>query len=64
MPNAQPPPDYVEAIPEPGALRDGIADAIRRADLLRSLLRVAIRKQAYDRRKPQATREEGEPCPG
>jgi hypothetical protein len=40
-------PDLLEQIPDPGTVRGWLADAIRRAELLRSLLRVSIRKAAY-----------------
>ena len=39
----------VEQIPDPGTVRSWLADSLRRSELLRSLLRVAIRKEAFDR---------------
>jgi hypothetical protein len=42
-------PDLIEQIPDPDTVRDWLAESIRRSDLLRSLLRVAIRKAAYPR---------------
>jgi hypothetical protein len=61
-PQADPRPDLLEQIPDPDTVRGWLADAVRRADLLRSLLRVAVRKAAY--RKPAAAREEVTPCRG
>ncbi len=40
-------PDLIEQIPDPDTVRGWLAASIRRCDLLRSLLRVAIRKAAY-----------------
>jgi hypothetical protein len=40
-------PDVIEQIPDPDSLRTWLAESIRRSDLLRSLLRVAIRKANY-----------------
>lgn len=40
-------PDPLETVPDPETVRLLLADAIRRRDLLRSLLRVAVRKAAY-----------------
>lgn len=40
-------PDLIEQIPDPDTVRGWLAESIRRCDLLRSLLRVAIRKAAY-----------------
>ena len=41
--------DPIESIPDPETLRRQLADSIRRADLLRGLIRVARRKAAYER---------------
>ena len=41
--------DPVDSIPPPEDVRRLLADALRRSDLLRSLLRVAHRKAAYIR---------------
>jgi hypothetical protein len=43
------PPDLIEQIPDPDIVRDWLAESIRRSELLRSLLRVAVRKAAYRR---------------
>ena len=40
-------PDLIDQIPDPDIVRSWLASSIRRCDLLRSLLRVAIRKAAY-----------------
>lgn len=48
-------PDLIETIPEPDILNQWLAEALRRVDLLRSLLRVARRKAAY--RRPSIERE-------
>ena len=40
-------PDLIEQIPDPDTVRGWLAEARRRSDLLRSLLRVAVRKAAY-----------------
>lgn len=40
--------DPVESIPSPEDVRRLLADAVRRSDLLRALLRLAHRKAAYD----------------
>ncbi len=40
-------PDPIETVPDPETVRLLLADAIRRRDLLRALLRVAIRKASY-----------------
>ncbi len=42
-------PDLIEQIPDPDTVRGWLAESIRRSDLLRSLLRVAIRKAAHCR---------------
>lgn len=39
--------DPLDAVPDPETVRVMLADAIRRRDLLRSLLRVAVRKSNY-----------------
>jgi hypothetical protein len=44
--------DPVEHIPDPETIRHLLAESVRRADLLRSLLRVALRKAAYYRASP------------
>lgn len=41
------PDDPLESVPDPETVRVLLADAIRRRDLLRSLLRVAVRKANY-----------------
>ena len=41
--------DPVEGIPPPEDVRRLLADALRRSDLLRALLRLAHRKSAYIR---------------
>ncbi len=41
--------DPLEQIPDPDTVRGLLADAVRRCDLLRSLLRVSVRKEAYRR---------------
>jgi hypothetical protein len=46
-PQTDPCPDLIEQIPDPDTVRGWLAASIRRCDLLRSLLRVAIRKAAY-----------------
>jgi hypothetical protein len=48
-------PDLLEQIPDPDTVRGWLSDAVRRADLLRSLLRVAQRKAAY--RRPAVRRK-------
>ena len=48
-PQTDPRPDPVEQIPDPDTVRGWLAESIRRSTLLRSLLRVAIRKSAYPR---------------
>jgi hypothetical protein len=42
-----PAPDLLELIPEPDIVRSWLAEAVRRSQLLRSLLRVAVRKAAF-----------------
>jgi hypothetical protein len=42
-------PDLLDQIPDPDTVRGWLAESIRRCGLLRSLLRVAIRKAAYPR---------------
>jgi hypothetical protein len=46
-PQTEPRPDLIEQIPDPDTVRGWLAESIRRCDLLRSLLRVAVRKAAY-----------------
>jgi hypothetical protein len=42
-------PDLLDQIPDPDTVRNWLAESIRRAHLLRSLLRLAIRKAALQR---------------
>jgi hypothetical protein len=49
--------DLIDQIPDPETVRRWLAESIRRCDLLRSLLRVAIRKAAY--RRPAAQERQG-----
>jgi hypothetical protein len=49
--------DLIEKIPDPDIVRSWLADSVRRCDLLRSLLRVAIRKASY---RHHASREKPE----
>jgi hypothetical protein len=49
-------PDLIDQIPDPDIVRGWLATSIKRCDLLRSLLRVAIRKAAY--RMPTAGKPE------
>jgi hypothetical protein len=49
-------PELIEQIPAPEIVNGWLADAIRRADLLRALLRVARRKAAY-RPRPVSAKE-------
>jgi hypothetical protein len=46
--------DPIDSIPEPDTVRAMIADAVRRLEILRSLLRVSQRKAAF---RPQQTAE-------
>lgn len=39
--------DFLQQIPDPDTIRLWLAQSIQRVDLLRSLLRVAIRKSKY-----------------
>jgi hypothetical protein len=39
--------DPTDGIPDPDVVRQHLADSVRRCDLLRGLLRVALRKAAY-----------------
>lgn len=41
------PADPLDAVPDPDTVRRMLADAVRRRDLLRSLLRVAVRRANY-----------------
>ena len=41
------PPDPVDAVPPPAVVRHMLADLTRRRELLKSLLRVSVRKAAY-----------------
>ncbi len=54
-PRAQP--DLLEQIPDPDTVRSWLADSIRRSELLRSLLRVAIRKAAFEPHIDQQERQ-------
>ena len=45
--NQQSNPDLIDQIPDPDTVRGWLAESIRRSELLRSLLRVAVRKAAY-----------------
>ena len=54
---ATPQPDLIEQIPDPDTVRSWLSDSIRRAELLRSLLRVAIRKAAFDRPAAEPEKE-------
>ena len=47
--------DVIEDIPDPETVDRLLADAIRRADLLRQLLKVSRRKAAYRNRPCPAT---------
>jgi hypothetical protein len=51
MADSQPSTDFdlLEQVPDPDTVRSWLADSIRRSDLLRSLLRLAKRKAAYER---------------
>lgn len=54
--------DPIEAIPDPADLRRLIADAIRRRELLRSLLRVAVRKANWTPKQCMAQSHEFAVC--
>jgi len=54
---SQPQPDLIEKIPDPDTVRCWLAESIRRSELLRSLLRVAIRKAAFERPATQQQQE-------
>jgi hypothetical protein len=56
-----PQPDLLDRIPDPDTVRDWLAESVRRSDLLRSLLRLAKRKAAYERASEHAP-EEDAPC--
>jgi hypothetical protein len=47
-------PDLIELIPNPDTVRQWLAESIRKSDLLRSLLRLARRKAAYQRNPAEA----------
>lgn len=49
--------DLIGQIPDPETVRDRLAESIRETDLLRSLLRVAIRKAAYTPAPPSERQE-------
>jgi hypothetical protein len=44
----RPQPDLLNQIPDPATVQCWLAESIRRSDLLRSLLRLARRKAAYE----------------
>jgi hypothetical protein len=55
-----PRPDLIEQIPDPETVRGWLAESIRRSTLLRSLLRVALRKAAFHRPPhPERTEADG-----
>jgi hypothetical protein len=58
-----PEPDLIEQIPDPDTVRCWLAESIRRSELLRSLLRVAVRKASY-RRPSVGQGKEAAPCNG
>jgi hypothetical protein len=47
--HAPPGPELIDYIPDPDTVRGWLADSVRRTDLLRSLLRLARRKESYKR---------------
>jgi hypothetical protein len=49
--------DLIDEVPDPDTVRRWLADSVRRTDLLRSLLRLAVRKAAYQR--PRSVRTAG-----
>jgi hypothetical protein len=51
-PPINPPHDPIEQIPDPETIRVMLAEPVRRTDLLRSLMRLAVRKAAYRRPRP------------
>ena len=51
------PPDLLEQIPDPDTVRSWLAASIRRSELLRSLLRVAVRKAAFQHPAPERQKE-------
>lgn len=53
--------DLLEQIPDPDTVRGWLAESIRRSDLLRSLLRLARRKAAYEHPSDHPP-EEDAPC--
>jgi hypothetical protein len=55
------PPDLIEQIPDPDTVRGWLAESIRRSVLLRSLLRVAVRKASY-RLPAYGQGKEAAPC--
>jgi hypothetical protein len=58
MAQSKPPPQtLIESIPDPDTLRNWLAESIRQAALLRSLLRVAERKAQYLERTNEPGRE-------
>jgi hypothetical protein len=54
-------PDPLDAVPDPETVRVMLAEANRRRDLLRSLLRVAVRKANYPppSPRPESSADEG-----
>jgi hypothetical protein len=62
-PRPDPQPDLLDQIPDPATVRDWLAESVRRSDLLRSLLRLAKRKAAYERTAEHPP-EEDAPCRG
>ena len=49
--NTERPPksDIIDQIPDPDTLRGQLAESVRRTELLRSLLKLSIRKSTYNR---------------
>jgi hypothetical protein len=62
-PRHSPRPDLLEQIPDPATVRDWLAESVRRSDLLRSLLRLAKRKAAYECPSESPPREDAS-CSG
>jgi hypothetical protein len=56
-PQTDPKTDLIDQIPDPDTVSGWLADSIRRSDLLRSLLRVSIRKAAYGGTHPRESQE-------
>ena len=55
--HSQPQPDLIELIPDPDTVRTWLADSLRRAELMRCLLRISIRKAGLNRRGHTRDRE-------